>query len=182
MTNATIDFDTSMQRIPCHKGMDLMLSAVPDTVHHTSHLLQPQNDTSPALTARKSISITNVWIGFTGAGTIVLAAKAGLDMYDNIAAKIAKKSKDNSCTLTYGTDSDDGYYMGYAYYAATTGKNCDTTAIKETVHNAVSKCADRLHDAGTVRGCCAFSHGGTWSGHLQLTADPVKYPATSVTC
>jgi hypothetical protein len=100
--------------------------------------------------------------------SVVIAANAGTDIYEYIAQKIKDKSDRNSCTLTYGTDSDDGSYEGYAFQATTTGSNCDTTAIYQTILNAVEGCANKLHNARSVRGCCKSSHGGTWTGHLRF--------------
>ncbi|PYH85790.1 hypothetical protein BO82DRAFT_371237 [Aspergillus uvarum CBS 121591] len=76
----------------------------------------------------------------------------------------------------------DSYVEGYAYEATTSGSNCESTAEKKTILAAVEKCATALNAAGAVRGCCTRTHGGTWEGHLRLTAEPSVYPATTVTC
>ena len=154
------------------------LSVIPHTVRDDCPLLN-----STRLQRRKAIDV--IVAGSTAAsafGTLVLAANAGAQLYDRIAVVFKGKSDQNSCTLTYETESDDGYYMGYAYEATTTGSNCDTTALEKTMKNAVYSCADKLHNAGAVRGCCQFTHGGTWTRHLRLSADPAKYPATGITC
>lgn len=183
LKNATVEFDTSPQRVHCdQEGMELTMSVRPHALDPSSPLLQPRNTSSSSLEARRSIQITNVWIGVSGFGTAILGANAALDMYDNIAGKINKKSDKNSCTLTYGTEYDDSKYVGYAFKATTTGDNCDTTAIEKTIRNAVHDCADKLHTAGVVTGCCAFNHGGTWTGHLQLTSQPDRFPAHNAQC
>jgi hypothetical protein len=107
----------------------------------------------------------------------------GIDTYGYLAQMAKSRSDQNSCTLTYGTDSNDGIIEGYAFNATVTGSNCDdTSAVYGEILSAVQECADNLHDAHAVRGCCTFSHGGMWKGHLRLTADPGKFPAASVTC
>lgn len=151
------------------------LSVFPEVLHPDSHLLN-----ATGLQKRRGIDVA---ISTTiAAGTVILAANAALTFYDNIAAKIKAKSDENSCTLTYGTEWDNYTHEGYAYQATTTGSNCETTAIKETMQNAVKSCANKLHDAGSTLGCCRFEHGGTWTGWLRLSADPERYPATSATC
>lgn len=175
MNNVTVNFDTSAQTIP---GSEMSFAVIPEVLASDSPLL---NTTS--LEARGAIEVTvAVATVISSAASVVLAGNAAADLYNTIAAKIKAKSDANSCTLTYGTDSDDGYYEGYAYEATTTGSNCDTTAILTTIQKAVKKCATKLSDAGASRGCCKFRHGGTWTGHLRLTAEPVKLPVTSVTC
>ncbi|KAF7156373.1 hypothetical protein CNMCM6106_009640 [Aspergillus hiratsukae] len=67
-----------------------------------------------------------------------------------LSSIIKNKSDLDSCTLTYGTDTADDYYYGYAYEATTTGSNCDTTAEKKTILAAVEKCANQLHAAGAL--------------------------------
>ncbi|KAF5246304.1 hypothetical protein FAUST_1421 [Fusarium austroamericanum] len=79
-------------------------------------------------------------------------------------------------------DSDGHHVEGYAYQATTSGHDCKTTAERKTILAAVKKCADILHANGVINGCCKFSHGGTWTGHLRLTSQPSKYPAHSVNC
>lgn len=173
--NRTISFDIT------HRAIDnngTTMAVIPSVILEDSHLLQ---DTG--LERRKAIDVVVAVSTAAGAGfTAIIAANAAVDLYDNIAAKIKAKSDANSCTLTYGTDGDDGYYEGYAYQATTTGSDCDTTAIQKTINNAVAECANSLHAAGMVRGCCRFSHGGDWTGHLRLTNAPNTYPATSVNC
>ncbi|KAJ5874126.1 uncharacterized protein N7529_002556 [Penicillium soppii] len=140
------------------------------------------NDTN-TLTKRTGIdTVVAAASVITAATSVIIAANSALNIYDFIADVIKSKSNANSCTMTYGTDSDGTYFEGYAYEATTTGSNCDTTAEKKTILGAVEKCANRLHSRGATRGCCTFSYGGTWTGHLRLTAEPVKYPVTSVTC
>ena len=113
---------------------------------------------------------------------VIVAGNSAIQLYDNIAAKIKSKSDKNSCTLVYGTDHDDGCYEGYAYQATTTGKKCDTTAIEKSINDAVRTCATKLHKARAVTGCCRFSHGGSWRGHLRLSANPDRYPIKPAQC
>lgn len=175
MNNVTVDFDTSSQTIA---GSEMSLAVIPEILADSSPLLN-----TTGLEARGAIKVSVAVATVIGSGaSVIIAGNAAVDLYDNIAAKIKAKSNANSCTLTYGTDSDDGYYEGYAYEATTTGSNCDTTALLKTIQTAVKKCATDLSTGGATRGCCKFTHGGTWTGHLRLTAEPVKFPVTSVTC
>lgn len=93
--------------------------------------------------------------------TAIAAANSALELYNDIAAKIKAKSDANSCTLIFGTEYDDGYFSGYAFKATTTGKNCDTTALKKTILKAVNECANKLHDAKAVS---ESQHG--WPRHV----------------
>lgn len=110
-------------------------------------------------------------------GTLIIAADATTPLYDWIAQKITAISDANSCALIYGTDSDGEIWEGYAYQTISTGLNCDTTASCETIRAAVGECADSLHEARAVRGCCRLSYGGTWSGQLKLTAEADGWPS-----
>jgi hypothetical protein len=128
----------------------------------------------------------------TGISTVVTAVKYGaktiatvkqsIEILEFIAGLVKSKSEADSCTLTYGTDISGELFYGYAYKATTTGENCDTTAEKKTILSAVEKCATTLYKKGATVGCCTFHHGGTWHGHLQLSAMPNLYPAHTVTC
>ncbi|KAI3571838.1 hypothetical protein IWW34DRAFT_824605 [Fusarium oxysporum f. sp. albedinis] len=51
---------------------------------------------------------------------------------------------------------------------------CSMTTVKD--------CANWQHKHDAITGCCRFSHGGTWSGHLRLISQPSRYPAHSVNC
>ncbi|GIK05228.1 hypothetical protein Aspvir_009332 [Aspergillus viridinutans] len=82
---------------------------------------------------------------------VILAANAGLEIYEDIVAIIKSKTNQNSCSLVYGTDSDGTYVEGYAYEATTSGENCDTTAEKKTILAVVEKCANKLNAQGAIR-------------------------------
>lgn len=132
------------------------------------------------LQKRKKIKVD--WAGVGVAFNIPISINNGLGIWDNIAAKIKGKSDENSCSATWGTAFDNEQYLGYAYHATSTGKNCDTTSIYDTIKTAVRDCASKLQDARAVVGCCNFSHGGTWMGHLQLSSAPDTYPAVNAAC
>ena len=155
-----------------------MVTVIPTILHPDSPLLNTTDVTSLQKRAAVDVVIASV---AAGAGVIV-AGNSAIQLYDNIAAKIKSKSDKNSCTLVYGTDHDDGYYEGYAYQATTTGNKCDTTAIEKSINDAVRTCATKLHKARAVTGCCRFSHGGSWRGHLRLSANPDRYPVRSAQC
>ncbi|RHZ45091.1 uncharacterized protein CDV56_102260 [Aspergillus thermomutatus] len=134
------------------------------------------------LEKRTGITITKIKTTVKAGTKIIATVKAGIEIYEFLAGIIKSKSDANSCTLTYGTDISGDLYYGYAYKATTTGIKCDTTAIKKTILSAVEKCATTLHNSGTTIGCCAFNHGGTWHGHLRLSAEPSIYPVHTVDC
>ena len=173
--NATVSFDTSPQDV----GGNMTLAVIPDVLMETSPLM---NATVSLTEKAIDVVVAVPTVASTGANVIV-AGKAAVDFYNRIARKIKAKSDASSCTPFYGTEYDEGlYYEGYAYQATATGSHCDTTAILEIVQDAVQECATKLHNAGAIRGRCKFSHGGTWDGQLQLTADPDSFPATPSTC
>lgn len=109
--------------------------------------------------------------------TLIIAADATSPLYDWIAQKITASSDSNSCTLVYGTDFDGEVWEGFAYQTISTGLNCDTTASRETIRATVGECADWLHEARAVRGCCRIRYGGTRDGRLRLTAEADGWPA-----
>ncbi|KAF9777489.1 hypothetical protein IL306_004417 [Fusarium sp. DS 682] len=131
---------------------------------------------------RRHIDVTAWATVALAGGTTILAAEAGINIYKFIADAIKSKSSHNSCSMTTGTDSNGHVIEGYAYLATTSGHDCKTTAETKTILAAVKNCADWQHKHGAISGCCKFSHGGTWTGHLRLTSQPNKYPAHAVNC
>lgn len=175
---ASIMFDTNPNSID---DLGSTLAVVPLIVHPDSPLLK--NTTDIALQERSDINVVTVIVASVSAGfTAILAAKAGLDFYDNIIAKIKSQSDQNSCTLVYGQETVGGIYQSYAYQATTTGKNCDTTALEKTIKKAVYDCADRLSESQATFACCRFDHEGTWTGHLAISSDPKNHPAQYAPC
>lgn len=130
---------------------------------------------------RSEIAMHTATVISSAASTIV-ATTSTPKIYDFIAGVIESKSDVNSCSLDFGADTEGTYFGGYAYKATTSGSNCHAQTGQKTILVAVKKCADRLHEHGATRGCCAFTLGGTWTGHLRLSAEPTEYPVTSVTC
>ncbi|KAJ5364605.1 uncharacterized protein N7496_010318 [Penicillium cataractarum] len=115
------------------------------------------------------------------ASTIVTTSSSP-KLYNFIAGMIEGKSDANSCGLTVGVNTENNYFLGHAYKATTSGSSCHTKTEGKTILSGVEKCANRLHEYGATRGCCTLTLGGTWTGHLRLTAEPIEYPATSATC
>lgn len=131
---------------------------------------------------RREIDVS-AWANVVAAGSsVIIAGYNGIGIYQFISDVIKSKANSDSCSMTIGTDSDGHHVEGYAYQATTSGHDCKTTAERKTILAAVKKCADILHANGAINGCCKFSHGGTWTGHLRLTSQPSKYPAHSVNC
>lgn len=177
---AMVHFNTSAEMIA---DTDLSFAVIPQAVMDTSPLLNATGLSTTGLQARTAITVQVYTSIISTAGTVILAGNAAADLYDRLAAIIKDKSEAHSCTLIYGTESDDSYYEGYAYQATTVNKKCNTNAEKSTIETAVKNCATRLHAASTLAGCCKFSHGGgAWTGHLRLTASPKLHPVTTVTC
>lgn len=174
---ANVDFDSTHMPIG---DSDMTMAVFPTVLHPDSPLLNTTNDA--ALQKRRGRSISVVIGEVTRNVAVIVAGEAAVDLYKNIATKIKSLSDRNSCTLVFGTDLDDGYHEGYAYQATTTGKKCDTTALQKTIVQAVQDCATKLHNVGAVLGCCNFDHGGTWHGHLRLSASPSKYNARDAKC
>ncbi|KAF5568814.1 hypothetical protein FPHYL_2621 [Fusarium phyllophilum] len=131
---------------------------------------------------RRHIDVTAWATVALAAGTTILAAEAGMNIYKQVADIIKSKSNHNSCSMTTGTNSNGHIIEGYAYLATTSGHDCKTTAETKTILAAVKDCADWQHKHGAIMGCCVLSHGGTWKGHLRLTSQPNKYPAHAVNC
>ncbi|KAG5813368.1 hypothetical protein H9Q74_003277 [Fusarium xylarioides] len=131
---------------------------------------------------RRHIDVTAWATVALAAGTTILAAEAGMNIYKQVADIIKSKSNHNSCSMTTGTDSNGHIIEGYAYLATTSSHDCKTTAETKTILAAVKDCADWQHKHGAIMGCCVLSHGGTWRGHLRLTSQPNKYPAHAVNC
>ena len=152
---------------------DLSLYITTDKILGTSPLLQT-HDVHQRVPV--SVVVTNTTTLATP-GTLIIADDTSAPLYDWVAQKITASSDANSCTLVYGTDFDGETWEGFAYQAISTGLNCDTTASCETIRAAVGDCADRLHEARAVRGCCRISYGGTWSGQLRLTAEADGWPS-----
>lgn len=146
---------------------DLSLYITTDKILGTSPLLQT-SDVYRRIPV--DIVLTNATT-IAATGTLIIAADATTPLYDWVAQKITASSDANSCVLVHETDFDGEAWEGCAYQRIFTGLKCDTTASCENVRAAVGECADRLHEARAVRGCCRLSYGGTWSGQLRLTAD-----------
>jgi hypothetical protein len=60
--------------------------------------------------------------------------------------------------------------VNHQYHAATTGKNCDTTAETKTINNAVSRALEFMQTHNTNQACFNMQHGGTWRGLLQVAS------------
>jgi hypothetical protein len=144
---------------------------------------EPDTDSVTSMNACSEGIEVSYQVSATGEA-VIAAAENAVDLYDSIAVKIKAMAEAGSCDVTYGTDYDDGRYEGFASKATTSGPSCDTKALLQTLEGAVQQCADRLNNERAMVSCCWFSdgHGGTWTGHLMLTADLDGYPVTTVSC
>jgi hypothetical protein len=151
----------------------LLVSITTDKVLATSPLLQ-----TPGLHLRIpiNVAVTNT-TAVTATGNFVVAANSSPGLYDWVALKITAISDANSCALVCGTDFDGEVWEGYAYQTITKGLNYDLITPYEDARVAVGICADKLHSAHAVRGCCRFSYGETWIGQLRLTAEADGWPS-----
>jgi hypothetical protein len=138
--------------------------------------------TNSSLDLTKRTGITQVLTVVKKGAEIIRLAKDVVEIVEFVAGIMKTKSNSDSCTSTKGTDTGDGETYGYFYKASTTGENCDTTAELKTLKSAATKCFNKMHAAGCTLCCCKFDHGGTWRGHLQMSADPTNYPATYASC
>jgi hypothetical protein len=152
---------------------DLSLYVITDKISRTSPLLKssdvhPRVPVDVVLTNSTTIVATN---------TLIIGVDAITPLYDWIAQNITVSSDAYSCALVYRTDFDGEVWEGFAYQTVLTGLDCDTTASCETIRAAVGECADRLHEARAVRGCCRINYGETWAGQLRLAAEADGWPA-----
>jgi len=154
------------------RDSNLSLHITTDKVLSTSPLLRTSgvHPRSPV-----DVVLTNATT-LAARGTLIIPADSTTPFYDRIAQKITASSDADSCTMICGTDFEGEVWEGLAYQTIPTGSNCDTTASCETIRTAVGECADRLHEARAVRGCCRISDGGTWSGQLRLRAEADGWP------
>jgi hypothetical protein len=91
-----------------------------------------------------------------------------------MAEQIYQQSAAKSCYGVTGhlTDSNGKEYV---YYYQASGRNCDTTAEIKTIVSALD---DAWEDLGSTSALCmTMSHGGTWRGHLGVSAMQASYPA-----
>ena len=113
------------------------------------------------LTERTNVQICERII--TAAGACAAIGSFVIAFAQAMGSTIKQKSNEHSCSSVRGTYES----VSWIYYA--TGRNCDTTAQRETIAGAVKK---YLHDVkgnklcGTE--CLRFDHGGTWDGWLKL--------------
>jgi hypothetical protein len=152
------------------------------TVHYLSVLPKSPLVTQKLDLAKRS-AITIKWSTVIASGSaIILTAVNSFTICKTIATEMNYRSTANECTLVYGTSQDGKKIEGYSYQATTTGSNCKTTAIYDTILAAVENCVDDLHAQLATTGCCKFRHGGSWTGHLRLSAMPEKHPVEDIVC
>ncbi|KAI9664250.1 MAG: hypothetical protein M1831_002429 [Alyxoria varia] len=85
---------------------------------------------------------------------------------ESFLAKIIKQRSDsNFCESAVGYLGNNIYYQ---YEAVSSGKNCDTTAQLKTITDALRKASDFWDRKTVYHACFKMSHGGTWTGFLQL--------------
>jgi hypothetical protein len=91
-----------------------------------------------------------------------------------MADKIYQQSAAKSCDPVTGVLTDsNGVSYNYYYYAS--GRNCDTTAEIKTIVSALDDAWEGLGSTSAL--CMTMSHGGTWRGHLGVSAMQSDYPA-----
>ncbi|KAJ5144375.1 hypothetical protein N7476_004822 [Penicillium atrosanguineum] len=153
------------------------------TAHYVSVLPDSPLLTGDAQLATRDLGVSVQYTTIlAGGNSIILAAAASVTICKAIATEINYRSTANQCSIVYGTSTDGKKIKGYSYRASTTGNNCKTTAIYDKILAAVEDCANDLHAQRAVTGCCKFRHGGSWTGHLRLSAEPEKEPVEDVVC
>ncbi|KAI9740050.1 MAG: hypothetical protein M1818_004801 [Claussenomyces sp. TS43310] len=124
---------------------------------------------------RASITITESNKQSTSKTTKFSDANQVPAVISGMAAKILAQSNAGSCAGVEDSIKDfQGVSYTYHYYAS--GRNCDTTAQIKTIMTALDDKWDDL-SGKTSALCMTLSHGGTWQGHLGVSADESTYPA-----
>ncbi|RYN78282.1 hypothetical protein AA0120_g10958 [Alternaria tenuissima] len=101
-------------------------------------------------------------VAILGAGSMVALNVNAIATY--VSNLMKAQSEANTCGVISGTV--DG--VNYQYHAATTGKNCDTTAETKTMNDAVALALEFMQTHNINQACFNMQHGGTWRGLLQL--------------
>ncbi|CAN9092445.1 unnamed protein product [Alternaria alternata] len=101
-------------------------------------------------------------VAILGAGSMVALNVNAIATY--VSNLMKAQSEANTCGVISGTV--DG--VNYQYHAATTGKNCDTTAETKTMNDAVARALEFMQTHNINQACFNMQHGGTWRGLLQL--------------
>ncbi|KAG6989874.1 hypothetical protein G7Y79_00062g093520 [Physcia stellaris] len=99
----------------------------------------------------------------SAASGVVIAAGQVPGIVNWISGLIKKASDDHSCAIISGNIGG----VNYQYQAS--GRNCDTTSEQKTVNAAVQK-AIKYMNGHAYQACFKFTHGGTWTGKLQIAA------------
>jgi hypothetical protein len=95
-----------------------------------------------------------------------------------IAGKMYSQSKAGSCAGVSGTLSDSNG-VSITYYYEASGRNCDTTAEIQTMVHALDDAWNGLGSTSAL--CMTMRHGGgTWRGHLGVSAMQGDFPATQL--
>ncbi|KAI4656308.1 hypothetical protein J4E93_001027 [Alternaria ventricosa] len=118
---------------------------------------QSSNDLAKRLSIEEQVAIL-------GAGAVVALNVNAIATY--VSNLMKAQSDANTCGVISGTV--DG--VNYQYHAATTGKNCDTTAEVKTMKDAVSRGLEFMSTHNINQACFNMQHGGTWRGLLQLAS------------
>ncbi|OAG16161.1 hypothetical protein CC77DRAFT_944697, partial [Alternaria alternata] len=103
-------------------------------------------------------------VAILGAGSMVALNVNAIATY--VSNLMKAQSEANTCGVISGTV--DG--VNYQYHAATTGKNCDTTAETKTMNDAVARALEFMQTHNINQACFNMQHGGTWRGLLQLAS------------
>jgi len=126
------------------------------------------NGTEISVIEARDISEKVAWIQF---GITTVTTISGFTVY--LATVIKTASNQNTCAVVSG--NVDG--VSYQYQATTSGPNCDTTASQDDILSAVLKAVQAMLDTSGQVACFKLSHGGTWTGNLQLAANGVPIVA-----
>ncbi|KAI4700516.1 hypothetical protein J4E81_003477 [Alternaria sp. BMP 2799] len=131
--------------------------ALPETILHLLLTVHTSDDLAKRLTIEEQVAIL-------GAGSMVALNVNAIATY--VSNLMKAQSEANTCGVISGTV--DG--VNYQYHAATTGKNCDTTAEVKTMKDAVTRGLDFMTNNNINQACFNMQHGGTWRGLLQLAS------------
>ncbi|KAI4703749.1 hypothetical protein J4E89_009718 [Alternaria sp. Ai002NY15] len=140
-------------------GYNAMAISLPEreALPSLSEETQSSDDLAKRLTIEEQVAIL-------GAGSMVALNVNAIATY--VSNLMKAQSEANTCGVISGTV--DG--VNYQYHAATTGKNCDTTAEVKTMKDAVTRGLEFMTNNNINQACFNMQHGGTWRGLLQLAS------------
>lgn len=138
------------------------------------------NGNSTGLAKRLNVEVCGLYLHV---GDTIIAF-AGLVTAWVVASRSASKtivneSHDKNCGVVSHDANQGGVVMRYIYSAS--GRDCDTTAQKETIDGALDKAYNQyIHLHPKHVWCLDSTHGGNWKGYLLI--GPKDAFPSSISC